>query len=560
MSSPDRGTADAADVKVVEELMRAVSKAQRALQMYLPNNPVYQRTLDQMGEAFAPVWGLTGRLVLDISENDILWEGESVLPASAKGDGLAWQFYKDGLRRLTLLPGCENEEIVRFLEVVNRARLLATDAGDDLLTLLWEQDFVLITYAFIEALGDGIQFLQESPVREREAAPEAAREEVAAAARGGPEGLVEIGDSDSTPYFLDEAEIRFIRGEVDDEYRRDLRTSAIDALLDVLETIADPQVRREVVTLLEDVLPSQLATGGFGAVAHILHELRVIVARVPGLDRELHAAVLSFEERLSDPVILEQLFRVLEDNSSRGSDDDFGAVLRELKPAALPLLMSHLGRTSDDRVRRILEASADDIARARPSMITDILEGNDSDAIEPSLELIGRLKLQPMVPAVIARLRASAPTVRRGAVRALAMLATPTAVDAIEGALLDQDREVRQAALRAILDRGGSGGARHRLEELLFGKHDHEVERSERRGLFEAYAQVAGSEALPRLREVLEPKGLFRRAAPAEVRACAIYALARLGTFEARMLVDRYTGDKEAVVRSAANGVLREWR
>lgn len=551
---------DATDVKVVEELLRAISKSQRALQMYLPNNPVYQRTIEQMGDAFAPVWSITGRLVLDIAENDILWEGESVLPASAKGDGLAWHFYKDGLRKLTLLPGCESEEIVRFLEVVNRARLLATDAGDDLLTLLWEQDFVLITYAFIEALGDGIEFLQESPIREREAAPEAARDEVAEASRGGAEGLVEIGDSDSTPYFLDEAEIRFIRGEVDEEYRRDLRTSAIDALLDVLETVPDTEVRREVVTLLEDVLPSQLATGGFGAVAHILHELRVIVARLPGLDRELHAAVLSFEERLSDPAILEQLFRVLEDRSLSHSDDDFGAVLRELKPAALPTLMGHLGRTADDRVRRILESSADDIARTQPSMITAILEGDDPDAIEPSLELIGRLKLQPMVPAVIARLQSSTPSVRRSAVRALAMLGTPTAVDAVETALLDQDRDVRQAALKAILDRGGSGGAREQLEELLFGKHDHEVERSERRGLFEAYAQVAGNDALPRLREVLEPKGLFRRTAPAEVRACAIYALARLGSFEARLLVDRFTGDKEAVVRSAANGVLREWR
>jgi hypothetical protein len=59
---------------------------------------------------------------------------------------------------------------------------------------------------------------------------------------------------------------------------------------------------------------------------------------------------------------------------------------------------------------------------------------------------------------------------------------------------------------------------------------------------------------------LLEPKGLFRRSAAPEVRACAIYALAKLGGFEARLLVDRFTADKEPVVRSAANGVLREWR
>jgi HEAT repeat protein len=65
---------------------------------------------------------------------------------------------------------------------------------------------------------------------------------------------------------------------------------------------------------------------------------------------------------------------------------------------------------------------------------------------------------------------------------------------------------------------------------------------------------------LPRLKELLEPRGLFRRTAPAEVRACAIHGLAQVRTLEARLLVDRFTSDKEAVVRSAANAVLREWR
>jgi HEAT repeat protein len=560
MTSPARTVPDAADVRAVEDLLRGMSKGQRALQMYLPNNSVYQRTLEQMADAFSPVWGITGRLVLDIEENDILWEGASVLPASARGDGLAWQFYKDGLRRLTLLPGVETDEIIRFLEVVNRARLLATDAGDDLLTLLWEQEFVLISYSFIEALGDGIEFLQESPIREIEPAAEKAKEEIAEAEKGGAEGLVEIGDSDATPYFLDEAEIRFIRGELDEEYRRDIRTSAIDALLDVLETIPDAEVRREVVSLLEDVLPSQLSVGGFGAVAHILRELRVIVARLPGLDQELHAAVLSFEERLSDPAILEQLFRVLEDRSQSRRDEDVGAVLRELKPSALPTLLSHLGRVTDDTVRRVVSASAEDLARAQPGLLVAVLDQGPEDALEPALELIGRLKMQPLVPKVIERLGAEHATVRLAAIRSLALLATPTAVDAIEGALLDADRDVRAAALSAILARGGSGGAKARLEQLLFGKDDRDIERTERRSLFEAYAQLAGNDSLSRLRELLEPKGLFRRSAPPEVRACAIYALAKLGGFEARLLVDRFTSDKEPVVRSAANGVLREWR
>src|SRR5690606_25817695 len=110
VSVPLGAAPDTADVRAVEDLLRTMSKAQRALQMYLPNNPVYHRAVEQLADAFAPVWGSTGRLVLDIEENDILWEGASVLPSVARGDGLAWQLYKDGLRRLTLLPGVESEE------------------------------------------------------------------------------------------------------------------------------------------------------------------------------------------------------------------------------------------------------------------------------------------------------------------------------------------------------------------------------------------------------------------------------------------------------------------
>lgn len=560
MSVPLGAAPDTADVRAVEDLLRTMSKAQRALQMYLPNNPVYHRAVEQLADAFAPVWGSTGRLVLDIEENDILWEGASVLPSVARGDGLAWQLYKDGLRRLTLLPGVESEEIIRFLEVVNRSRLLAADAGDDLLTLLWEQEFVLITYAFVEALGDGIEFLQESPIRERQPEPSAARDEVTAAERGGPEGLVELDDADSTPYFLDEAEIRFIRGELEEEYRRDIRSSAIDALLDIIEFVPDAQVRREVVGLLEEVLPAQLSTGGFGAVAHILRELRGIVARLPGLDMELHAAMLSFEARLSEPAILEQLFRVLEDKSRSLNDNDVGAVLRELKPTALPTLLMHLGRSTDETVRRVVGASAEEMARAQPPLLAAVLEQGVPEALEPALEMVGRLKLQPLVPRVVTRLDDESPSVRLAAVRSLAMLGTPTAIDAIERALGDSERAVRAAALDVIVQRGGSGGARNRLEQILFGKDDLDIERSERRALFEAYAVVAGNGALPRLQELLEPRGLFRRTAPAEQRACAIYALARLGGFEARLLVDRFRSDKEPVVRSAANSVLREWR
>ncbi len=560
MTAPPTRAQTDLDVRVVEELLRTLTKGQRALQMYLPNNPVYQRAMEQLVDAFVPVWSVTGKLVLDIAEHEIEWEGVPVFHQD-KGEGFAWQLYKDGLRRLTLLPGVESEEILRFLHVVNRARLLPPDATDDLLTLLWEQEFVLVSYAFVEILGEGIEFLQESPVRELVIDPAAAANEVEEArAQPNAPGLVDLSDFDATPYFLDEAETRLIRSELDEEYRRDFRTAAIDALMDIMESQREPSVRQEVVALLEELLPSQLAIGGFRAVARIVRELRVIAARAPGLDQELHTAILSFEERLSKPEIVEQLFRALEDSMARPSDDDVSEVMRELKPTALPAVLAYFGRTLDPALRRILEPSVESLARGAPNVLSEIIEkGEPPDAVDPAISLAARLGIAQLVPAIILQLKSGAPPVRLAAVRALATFGTPTAIAAIETAVADETRVVRQAALAALVDRGGSGGLVRTLEALLFVDSEREMDRTERRALFEAYGTLAGEQAVGRLRDLLEPKGIFRRRAQPEVRACALFGLGKVRTMEARAIVDRYTTDKEPAVRSAANSVLRDW-
>ena len=65
-------------VSHVEELVRNIVKALRAFQMYLPNNPMYQRAEFQLRESFPPVWA-----VLD-DEGALLAVYEAHKPGTAK--------------------------------------------------------------------------------------------------------------------------------------------------------------------------------------------------------------------------------------------------------------------------------------------------------------------------------------------------------------------------------------------------------------------------------------------------------------------------------------------
>ena len=62
----------------VQELLSLIGKGLRAVQLYLPNNPVYQRAIENVRGACRKIWQVTDDLVLDVQETDLRWESNVV--------------------------------------------------------------------------------------------------------------------------------------------------------------------------------------------------------------------------------------------------------------------------------------------------------------------------------------------------------------------------------------------------------------------------------------------------------------------------------------------------
>jgi hypothetical protein len=326
-------------VTQVEELVRTMSKGLRAFQMYLPNNPVYQRAEQAIQHAFIPIWSSTRQILLAVVETDLVWEEQVVYHQPTKAESLAWMLYKDGMRFLTLRPGVEDEEMVRFLHLVTRARLLPSDAADDLLTLLWEQGFNFIDYQFAEIITESLPVLDpqaaDMALRQDPAAKIAVNEEIKTDAADKLSAGFDLDDFDSTLYFLDEKETAQLKQEVDAEYTRDGRRAALEALLDIFELQPAAVVREEILTIFEALFPNLLNRGEFRTVAGLLREFRTVATRVTALDSVLRERILSFQARLSEPDILSQLLQSLEETEAMPTDEDIGEVLGELHSEGL---------------------------------------------------------------------------------------------------------------------------------------------------------------------------------------------------------------------------------
>ena len=527
--------------------------------MYLPNNPIYQRAIQNVRTALNPVWAATDELNLHIGESDLLWEEQSVYHQVNRGESLAWSLFKDGMRELTLHKGAEQEELPLLLATINKARFLPADAGDDLLTLLWALEFENIKYRFVDFFSEGGGELPgpsgaaaggtaTAEERRSRAAEEAAEER--------PKGLIDIDEVDSTLYFLDEDEITYLAGELSEEYKRDVRGSALNVLFDLMETQPEGNVRDEILGVLDQLFPNLLTSRDFRSAAAILRESKLLKDRAANLRMEQVQRLDGFVTRLSEPAIVGQVLQSLDEASGLGLDQDAAALLRELRTTALEPLISWLPNLSSAPLRKMLEDVVDKLAGSNIAEVQRLLRQPDSSALMGVVELCGRLQLHHAVPGFTDVISHSDPAIRLAAVQTLTKLGTPGALTLLDRAIEDADRSVRLAAVRGAGSRGYKGALR-RIEAVVLGKSSKAVDLTEKMAFFEAYGAIAGAAGLKVLSTILLQRGLLKMKEPPETRACAAVALGRIKSPEARELLQRAADDKDLVVRNAVNRALR---
>lgn len=566
-----------ADVVAVEALLQTLMKGLRATQLYLPNNPVYQQAMANVRKAFEPVWEAMDELSLGVAETHLVFDGEPVLDQPSKNESFAWVLFKDGVRSLTLKHGVEEAEIAAFLSVIHRARNLPADAEDDLLTLLWEQEFEFVTYHAMDTPmedamplapsdeplqaaqlpGGDVQHAVEEEVREEEA--EATEGEEGGAPER-PKGIVNLEDFDSTLYFLDENDISYLQDEVEREYKQDLRANVLAILFDLLELQTYSTVRAELISIVENFIPYLLGVGDFRSVASVLRELRVILERARELIPEQRAALEGLPARLSEPDAVAQLLQSLDEAVVHPTEEELSGLFRELRPEALETILAWLPRLSNQRVRDLLHQAVRRIATAHPEEISKALGSEDETVVIETVRLARELKLPPVVPALGGVLiRSSSGDLKVAAVEALATIGTPSAMQQLERAVEDEHRDVRVAAARTLASKGHRA-ALPRIEAALGGKQLKSADLTEKTAFFEAFGMLAGAAGVNTLRPLLSTGGFMKKKEDPETRACAAMALGKIGTPEARELLEGLRGDKEALVRNAASKALREGR
>ncbi len=565
--------------QLVAEMLRQLDKTIRAHLLYLNNhnNPSYQRSLEQARAVFAPLWEETESVRLEVTDTALQWYGQKVFEEPEKAsDSLPWTLFKDGLRELTLLKGFEAKEISSFLDIIPKVRH-ALPNQDDLLTLLWEQEFTTLQYRYVD-VSDESAPLESSPepgkwprvngaaTEEpgeaiREARAEAEAQSGGESGDGAPEqgrsGIVRMDDFDTTLYFLDDKEVEYLRQETLREYATDLRRAVLDSLLDIFEFQLDPLVRAEVLSHLEVLMLHLLSAGQFAAVAYLLREATQTLERARDVQPETKERLASLAARLSEPAALGQLLEAMDAAPVLPSAAELNELFGQLRPTALSTILSWLPRAQNPGLRPLLEGAASRIAESATGELVKLIADPTHDVALEAIRRCGAMRTAAGVPAMARILEHGDRELRLAVLSALGVIASPGALQAMEKALADPDRDLRVQAARTLMARQYRP-ALQRAEAAVKGKELRDADRTERLAFFELYGSLCGEGGVSFLDGLLNAKGgIFARKEDPELRAVAAVALGRVGTASARESLQRAEGDKDVIVRNAVSRALR---
>ncbi len=536
-------------------MLKLLVKALRAHQLYLHNNPMYQRAIELLRASFVPIWEKTDEISLMVAETDLRWFGKPVLTELTKSsDSIPWICYKDGVRELRLKPGFENEELPKLLEIIQRVRK-ASPEEDDLLTLLWAQDFGLLRYRYVDLGAETAAAIAQTSEDERPKQvdpPQAGEEEETVESRN----VVNLDDFDATLYFLDEHELDYLKSEIAKEYAGDLRRNVLSMVLDIFEVQTDAEVREEIIGILDNLMLHLLSGGQYTAVAFLLRESAEASKRAREITPDQKTRLSSLPARLSNKDALTQLLQSLDESPDLPAQKDLDELFTQLRAEALETVFSRLGSLTNAQLRPLLENAAARLASSNTGELVRLITSIDPGVALEAIRRAAGLKTAAAVTPLGKVLSDRPAETRLAAILALAEIGSPSALQQLERGIGDADRDVRIATARCLSARAYRP-AFPRITQVVMGRAIKGADLTEKMAVFEVYGALCGDGGIPHLDGILNGKGFLGRREDPELRACAAMALGRIGTDAAMASLRQAQGEKDVVVRNAVNRAMR---
>jgi len=556
------------ELLLARDLTSAFIKAIKAFRFYPPDNPTLKGFRDQLLKKFQFFLNKYQSFVIVIGEYDLSFKSKILYENRDVKTSLAFLLYRDGLREIRFVKGLEEWEVQGIIDILKQGESI-NQLEDDIVTLMWEKDFVHISFLATD------EFLEETPVIIPETVdqfrknlvfkPLAHHVEVELTEEGSEEGidLDEILSkvieepppfvSDRSVYFLTSDEVEGLRKDVEAEIDPIFVFNIMDILFEILALEKEREPYHDAVNILIKILDAFLTLGEFTKATDLLKRVYITLKTYELQDWQIENIRKVIVEA-GEEVRIERVGKVLEREEVRL--EEVNAYLMLLQKNSIKPLIKLLGELKNSKARRIFCDALSEIGKNSIELFTPFIDDRRWYLVRNITYILGRIGKEQSFPYIQKVFNHEENRVRREAVQALGLIGGPKAIGLLVRALTDNDVRIRcMAAIN--LGKVGKKAGLIPLLEVVQSKDFYKREPAEIKAFFNAIGMVGSNEAIPVLQQLLERKSWFGRGKTDEIRMGAANALATVGTPDAKAILEEGKNSKDETIRGACTQALR---
>ena len=557
------------ELLIARDLISAFVKAIKAFRFYPPDNPTLKGFRGQLLKKFQFFMNKYQSFVIQIGEYDLSFKGKILYENRDVKTSLAFLLYRDGLREIRFIKGLEEWEVQGIIDILKQGESI-NQLEDDIVTLMWEKDFVHISFLATD------EFLEETPVIIPETVdqfrknlvfkPLAHQVEVELAEEGSEEGidldeiLSKVTEqplsfvTDRSVYSLTSDEVEGLRKDVEAEVDPTFVFNIMDILFEILALEKEHEPYQDAVNILIRILDAFLTLGEFTKASDLLKRVYIILKTYELQDWQIENIRRIITEA-GEEVRIERIGKVLEreEGVRLGEVNDYLLLLQKnsIKP-----LIKLLGELKNSKTRRAFCDALSEIGKNAIELFTPFIDDRRWYLVRNITYILGRIGKEQSLPYIQKVFNHEEIRVRREAVQALGLIGGPKAIGLLVRALTDNDVRIRcMAAIN--LGKVGKKTGLIPLLEVVQSKDFYKREPAEIKAFFNAIGMVGSNEAIPVLQQLLERKSWFGRGKTDEIRTGAANALAMIGTSEAKAILEEGKNSKEESIRDACTQALK---
>ncbi|AMV73264.1 HEAT-like repeat-containing protein [Desulfuromonas sp. DDH964] len=518
---PMKGPAD--EIRLKEELASATEvlwsllKAAKAFRMYLPNNPLRQKFIQDSITKTTGHLERYGQCQFDVDQYTTSYLGTKIHESRDPRESIGFRLYADGIRSLIFSAGLQPAEICDFLDIVGQNR--AADTDDDIVTLLWMKDLPNITYVLADDFNEvnaqqasfpadasqqpGIQRVYQTPV----------------------EPVVQPVAQPIQP--LTAAEAAALKQETTAEESQDPLPEVMRILAAILAGEMGRGLFGDFLEITDNLIGSLLQEGRLGDALQLIRFLQKMAAsdKVPPGKREMIRAGSGSGVTAEVVLSLQQPFDTLEDLSL----DDLVDLFRYLGSRHTASICEVLGKVQKRKMRKNIITALAECGKDSPRSFYPFLRDKRWFLVRNILTILTLIGDQKCLGSVIALVDHPDPQVRKEVLGYLLKHPDPRARKEMLRFLDDESEPLRIRALGALAAAHWTP-ALPAIEAIIDEKEFAHRSIAEKCAFFEALGLLAGDSVVPKLRRMAIKTGWLNRSKQSEEVICAIAGLKKVRT------------------------------